>query len=272
MIVFYDKDTAISTLHKELGNLDDSHYLSFRLVGEEVYKAVVKEFNFLPFIDYKMNPSCDYNSYYARMNKLEEKNKSRAKFINVYRYQVYLNRDKNYAVDLSYSGIDRILSVDGVYLNICMNSRHPVIESLYLFDDNRSYRKQLPYDYDEKHPNPTSKITVLTDAVLDKWLRFLLLKAKDYADIIYHNDERNNDLIRRIERGIDPNKCDSYEVSENKGKVIANGLVLSYNIDDDGYITWGLDIDKPYNINFDNVVSRFVAMTATEKTVVHSDK
>lgn len=264
MIVFYDKDTAISTLHKEFANLEDNYYMTFRLVGEDVYKAVVKEFGFLPFLDYKMQPSNDYNSYYARMGKLEEKNKSRAKFVNVYRYQVYINSEKNYAVDLAYSGIDKVLFVEpSVYLNIGMNSRHPIIESLSLFDDNRSYRKQLEYDYDEKHPNPTSKITVLTDAVLDKWLNFLLLKAKDYDDIVYHTNERNYEFIQRIEDNIDPTKCDSYTVTENKGEIVANGLVLSYNIDENGYITWGLDIHKPYNINFKNVVSRFIAMTDT---------
>ena len=265
MFVFYDKDTAISTLHKELGNLEDSYYMTFRLVGEDVYKAVVKEFGFLPFLDYRMESSNDFNSYYARMNKLEERNKSRAKFVNVYRYQVYLNRDKNYAVDLAYSGIDRILSVDGVYLNICMNSRHPVIESLYLFDDNRSYRKQLPGNYNEQHPNPTKKITVLTDNVLNQWMSMLLLKAKDYDDIVHHTYERNYEFIQRIEDNIDPTKCDSYTVTENKGEIVANGLVLSYNIDENGYITWGLDIHKAYNSNFDNVVSRFIAMTDTKK-------
>ena len=74
MFVFYDKDTAISTLHKELGNLEDSYYMTFRLVGEDVYKAVVKEFGFLPFLDYRMESWNDLTSYYARMNKLEVRN------------------------------------------------------------------------------------------------------------------------------------------------------------------------------------------------------
>ena len=265
MLIIYDKDKAIKEVSNELGTLDSDCYTNIYLVGDDVYRAVVNRFTFLPFLDYQMKPSSDYNGYHARMSKLEEKNKSRAKFVNVYRYQVYVNRDKNYAVDLSYSGVDHILLVDDIYLNISMDYRHPVIKSLSLFDDNRRYTKQLPYDYDEKHPKPTAKITVLTDAVIDKWLAHLIEKAKEYDDIMHHVNEHWYNFIQRIEDNIDPTKCEKYEVTEKKGEIVANGLVLNYNIDDDGSLTWGVSIHQAYNINYDNAVSRFIAMTGTGK-------
>jgi hypothetical protein len=233
--------------------------------GDQVWKAAQKAYPGV-FKPLELTPSNDYSGHRSKSAIFASKNKSRATFDWMYHTEVYSPEDSTQILESTYGrGAEMILCADGRRFHMYFKRSGCSVESIYEVNDQRNYYEHLPYDYDTLNPKPSKTMSALTDDKLDAWIKYITERQNACDEEVKSKYAKVYEFVQKLRDTIDPSKCTICEIGDNKGRIVANNLRLTYNVSRSGYLDTRVDIYR--NLYGDNMIDEFVKMTGIESVV-----
>lgn len=111
-----------------------------------------------------------------------------------------------------------------------------------LDNDSDLFRNYLPYDWDEKNPEP-NKIGVVSDRKMNDWAEYLNRRYNTAVEIRDNKDNIIAEFWKSI-NALNPAQYDRFVVSQDlgEGEIVKNGLRFRFKIEQGGYINQKIDV------------------------------
>lgn len=241
---FHDISKMMEEVRQNAVNSKDEFhrydYERLCIMGDELFERFCQEYH------YDMKPS------WWGMNEQSLKNKSTiAEIVTCYHIEYHYDaRSESSSWDRDSKCL--CVKIDGEYLHAWFY-KSKAAEFSFL-NDARDYRKVLPYNWEEEHPEP-NRASELTDKKVQAWLDWLRLRRLTYDTA---KNERDNNVAKFLERvKIASSMYEKYDIRDDGGYIEANNIKYRYTISD-GVIHEEIKLAKNYH---EDTLAAFIKMS-----------
>lgn len=127
----------------------------------------------------------------------------------------------------AYDGIRNLVEFDGLLLWPSFE-RNKSTCTFCIFNDCTDYRTYLPSSWENETPAP-QRVGTLTDKKMQAWHDWLLARREAATQEMARREDEVEAFRRRI-AAIDPATCQRYDVRENSGEIVRNGILYKFQI------------------------------------------